>query len=355
MNNLGVFFVKILKQLFVAIIFVISLNDVAIAQVSDNFTKSYSLNGMIYALNRDGEILLINEAKNTAEKIGITEKVNDICFYKGSITIFSAIGEKKNKIEISELKNGNFIKTKSLHIGDDFYLTANCQEKDIIIITNHNLIFLKEQKNKKIPIISIPNRISFYGIKTSNITNGKLYLGANRGEWGGFLYQINLKTGNFKSISAISGDLCEGVFNPSCDPVNSIITSPWNNKCILFSIGLEHMLSQGKINEYCEGKMREFFTTKPQSDDKILKELYENCTIPFYEIVAKNNKIIAISPFGLFQINQDGQFNKEKYPEFSDFGNFKAHYSKGNYGFLISKANYIQDTEKMTPTLIRFE
>lgn len=353
MNNLGILFVKILKCVFVALVLVISFNNKATAQISDNFVKSYSLNGVIYALNSDGEILLINDVKKTAEKISLTNKVNDICFYKGNLTIFSAIGEKRNKVEISELKNDNFVKTNELQIGDDFYISANCEEKNRIIITRHNLIFLKEHENKKIPIISIPERTNFSGIKTSNITNGNLYLGANRGEWGGFLYEINLKTGKFKSISAIGDDLCEGDFNPGCDPVNSIITSPWNKKCILFSIGLVHMLYSGQINEYCDGKLKKFFITKPEFEDKNLSEWHKNSTMPFYEIFSQNREIIALTPFGIFNIDKDAKFKKEKFKESSDYEGVRIYNLNKNYSVLMSGVNAQHALSGATPILVR--
>jgi hypothetical protein len=49
--------------------------------------------------------------------------------------------------------------------------------------------------------------------------------------------------------------LCAGPLNGGCDPVTGVVPDPDHPQCVLASIGLSHMLMQGRIIRACPGRV----------------------------------------------------------------------------------------------------
>jgi hypothetical protein len=83
-----------------------------------------------------------------------------------------------------------------------------------------------------------------------------LYIGFNRGEWGGGMVRLDIKTGQIDAIEsnapAASGFAGSGkLLNSALDPVNAIIADPNRPSCVLAAIGLVHFESAGRILRVC--------------------------------------------------------------------------------------------------------
>ena len=79
-----------------------------------------------------------------------------------------------------------------------------------------------------------------------------VYVGINRGEWGGGLQRVDLGTGTVTDVERCdSPELCEGPLNSDCDPVTGVIPDPLNESCVLAAIGLRHFVSHGRILRVC--------------------------------------------------------------------------------------------------------
>lgn len=80
-----------------------------------------------------------------------------------------------------------------------------------------------------------------------------IYVGINRGEWGGGLQEVDIETGVVSNIERRdTKDLCSGPLNSDCDPVTGVISDPQNNDCVLAAVGLVHLsISEGRILRVC--------------------------------------------------------------------------------------------------------
>jgi len=83
-----------------------------------------------------------------------------------------------------------------------------------------------------------------------------LFAGFNKGEWGGGMVAIDLASGRVSPVEARkSAELCAGPLNGGCDPVTGVVPDPDHPQCVLASIGLSHMLMQGRIIRACPGRV----------------------------------------------------------------------------------------------------
>lgn len=80
-----------------------------------------------------------------------------------------------------------------------------------------------------------------------------IYVGFDRGEWGGGLQRVDIKTGGVTDIERRdTKDICSGPLNRECDPVTGLIPDKQNEACVLASIGLVHLFtSNGRILRVC--------------------------------------------------------------------------------------------------------
>ncbi len=95
-------------------------------------------------------------------------------------------------------------------------------------------------------------------VSVASPKSGKgIYVGVNRGEWGGGLQQVDLQTGVVRNIERRdTKELCSGPLNSDCDPVTGVISDPQNNDCVLATVGLVHLdISQGRILRVCGGRV----------------------------------------------------------------------------------------------------
>ncbi|HWA90926.1 MAG TPA: hypothetical protein VG889_12875 [Rhizomicrobium sp.] len=79
---------------------------------------------------------------------------------------------------------------------------------------------------------------------------GAVYLGFNRGEWGGGMLRLDPKDGKIAKVEGIDPDL---------DPVNGIVADPAHADCVVAAVGLIHFLSKGAVVRVCGDKGETIF------------------------------------------------------------------------------------------------
>jgi hypothetical protein len=93
-----------------------------------------------------------------------------------------------------------------------------------------------------------------------------LYIGNNRGEWGGGLERIEIATGKVTNVESILDpkEICGEPLDADCDPVNAVVADPKRADCVLAGVGLQHMFSvSGRVLRVCGDKVEVVFEPKP--------------------------------------------------------------------------------------------
>ena len=132
-----------------------------------------------------------------------------------------------------------------------------------------------------------------------------LYLGFNFGEFGGGLRKISLSSGIASNIKyKVGRDSCEG-----CEPITGVIADSTSPGCIIASVSLIHMMSNGRILRICgdqaEVKFEKTFAVKEWGKSF-------NMTVPFFGLAAaQSGAFWAIAPGTLYRF--EGQTQTE-YP-----------------------------------------
>lgn len=97
--------------------------------------------------------------------------------------------------------------------------------------------------------------------RVSALMGDELFVGYNKGEWGGGLLRIDVPAGTVSFVKEDSEDLCGGRLNPACAPVVGIIRDASNENCVLVGASLSHMTRRyGEVMRVCKDEITPVFS-----------------------------------------------------------------------------------------------
>ncbi|HXN24677.1 MAG TPA: hypothetical protein VOA41_18240 [Candidatus Dormibacteraeota bacterium] len=122
-------------------------------------------------------------------------------------------------------------------------------------VLSHDSLRVLSEGHHEWQLIALKGQLR-WGVQVSVASprSGKtIYVGVNRGEWGGGLQRVNVQTGVVTNVERRdTKDLCGGPLNSDCDPVTGVISDPQKDDCVLAAVGLVHLsISKGQILRVC--------------------------------------------------------------------------------------------------------
>ena len=152
-----------------------------------------------------------------------------------------------------------------------------------------------------------------------------LYVGVNRGEFGGGLLRIDLTTGSVEAIDRRDDHrLCSGPLNGACDPVTGLVPDPVKPSCVFASIGLAHMMWSGRVVRVCGERVETVFE-RPilPIGERIRRALSSRArefppqTEPVFGITPAPGGFWAVTPRGLYRWSH-GQVERHSFPKLEE-------------------------------------
>lgn len=188
----------------------------------------------------------------------------------------------------------------------------------LCVVTSKNLYVGRENGFKVLQLVGDTN-FSFGGYTFgASTSDGEIYVGFDRGEWGGGLYKIDLTSGDVEPIQSGEEDFCEGLLKTACSPVTFVQRDSENGKCVLVATGLVHFDSMGSYLRVCGEKIETLFT---HSCDFLVgaKTIHtDNCYAVFGVSTTGSSTWLSTSK-GLIKLDSKGNSSIEEYPKLSDF------------------------------------
>ncbi|WEK57246.1 MAG: hypothetical protein P0Y52_11935 [Candidatus Brevundimonas phytovorans] len=130
--------------------------------------------------------------------------------------------------------------------------------------------------------------------QVSALTDGMLFVGYNKGEWGGGLRRIDVSTGTISFVREAGANSCGGLISPDCTPVVGIITDTSTQGCILVGASLAHLSGRyGEVMRVCEDQISSVFADPlPIKPGSIVNRAGQ--TWPFNSLIATDDGWIAV-------------------------------------------------------------
>jgi hypothetical protein len=122
-------------------------------------------------------------------------------------------------------------------------------------VLSHDALRVLSEAHHDWQLIALKGQLR-WGVQVSVASprSGKsIYVGVNRGEWGGGLQRVDIQTGVVTNVERRdTKDLCSGPLNSDCDPVTGVVSDPQEEDCVLVAVGLVHLsISKGQILRVC--------------------------------------------------------------------------------------------------------
>jgi hypothetical protein len=150
--------------------------------------------------------------------------------------------------------------------------------------------------------------------------SGAIYAGRNSGEFGGALTRIDPRDGGAREIAARGEGLCEGDFNPDCDPIVGVLPDPDRPDCVIAASGAFHMgMTHGKVYRVCGDELTLTYET-PNRTPLLARMLaptdyWRDLSAPIESLTQTPDGWIAVSTGRYFRM-RDGAVSEHRMPDF---------------------------------------
>lgn len=157
---------------------------------------------------------------------------------------------------------------------------------------------------------------------TAVIGRDTLYVGINRGEFGGGALRISLATGKVEPVEhRDSHQLCSGPLNAGCDPVTDLLPDEERPGCVFASIGLAHMMWTGRVVRICQARVETVFEAKVLPVGVRIERFLSSRaprfppqTEPVFALARAPNGFWAVTPRAIYQWRR-GSVERQPFPE----------------------------------------
>lgn len=328
-------------------------------------TRAVFVDGRLWLLTDAGELSSIVEDDEARVEEALPEPVNDICIHRGKLLALTCAREGCAQGTLRRRDTETWTANTHFPAGHDHVIALGCDREAVDVLTDRRLI---EIKGDEIRSVDLSERLNLSSVAAVHDMPDGIFVGFNAGEWGGGLQRIDRQTGQVRTIASnISGDLCGGPLNTDCDPVNSIVTSPWNDSCVVAAIGLVHFLPHGRIVEVCGRFVRRLYFSayKMQGiDEPPSKHSYEpfslgkilenepHSTTAFYGLLARGDALWAIGIDGLYRIGRDGSAERTPIPEFREIGGIHVSFDLADVILVLTQVNQRRAISGAVPLLV---
>lgn len=132
------------------------------------------------------------------------------------------------------------------------------------------------------------------GAHVSAIAGNTLFVGYNKGEWGGGLRRIDVSTGTISIVKEPSDELCGGRLNPECTPIVGIIPDTEDAVCVLVGASSAHLTRRyGEVLRVCDDRISSVFSDPlPIVPNSFVDRPGQ--TWPFTSLVATSDGWVAV-------------------------------------------------------------
>jgi hypothetical protein len=284
---------------------------------SQDISHAAFADGRLWLLTDAGDLWSIAEGKDESVAIDLPEPAHGLWIQDGQPAVITCDRDDCREWTLrSRRRNGEWAVTARVATGGEALVSAISAGSMVVLLTTRRLVNVVGDKQSA---VAFSQPLRGRGVITTHVTTTSVFVGLNRGEFGGGLQRIDRKTGDVTAIeSNESGDLCGGPLNAECDPVTGIETIPWKPDCVAVAIGLSHFLTHGSIVEVCDDRVRRLYS-KPRTSR--LDPRVES-SVPFYGLIRRNETLWAVGIDEIYEIEPDGTVRSAPPPAFKQAGEF---------------------------------
>jgi hypothetical protein len=323
----------------------------------ENFlTRAISVDGRLWLLSDAGELSSIVEGADTRISAFLPEPALDICARNGHIEALTCTQPGCKAWTLRRWADERWSVTTSLASADDDFLALDCAATTTVL-TSRRIVDVTGAGETSVALSEKLEKSGNLGVISALVTADQIFVGLNRGEWGGGLRRIDRRTGKLTVVeSNVSGDLCGGPLNTACDPVNGIAPEPWKPGCVAAAIGLVHFWPRGRIVEFCGDRVRSIYVkafdssrSQPRSQVQT-GEPFE--TVAFFGLAQGKDGLWASGIDGVYQLKGEDAVQFFPLPRFKTLGDIGVSFDSPGVILVLTSVNSRLSISENVPMLV---
>ena len=190
------------------------------------------------------------------------------------------------------------------------------------LILGPRKLYRVQSSGRPLAVLPLSQAIEPWGHFVIAVTgDDTMYVGINRGEWGGGLLRINLSTGEVTTVDKRQdNDLCSGPLNTQCDPVTGLVPDPKRSGCVFASVGLSHMMWHGSVLRVCGLRVEKVFEAEVLPVGERIRRAFSSHarsfppqTEPVFALAPAADGFWAVTPRALYHWRQ-GAVDRTPFP-----------------------------------------
>lgn len=308
--------------------------------------------GRLWLLSDAGELSSISEGSETRDEAPLPEPALEICAREGHIEAITCAADGCASWTLRRWTDGRWSTAAALATAGDLLLAIDCSRDETTLLTSRRLVTSTGGKQTD---VDLTDDFGARGVTSVTMAPDQVYVGLNKGEWGGELRRIDRRTGKVTIIeSNESGGLCGGPLNTDCDPVNGIVVVPWKPGCYAAAIGMVHMRPHGRIVEICGDRVRAIFSKSYERTEHVEDSTRRVPfgTVAFFGLARVGDALWAAGIDGVYRIKGDADFGSMPLPEFKTIGNVDVSFDLPEAILVISSVNRRLSVGGSVPLLV---
>jgi hypothetical protein len=308
--------------------------------------------GRLWLLSDAGELSSIAAGGDAREAAGLPEPVVDVCVRSGGVEAVSCEGEACQRWTLWRRLDGAWSAGPTRPARGESLVAMSCSREGVLLLTTRRLLGIAGAERSEQPL---SEELPVGSVTAVHATAEQIFLGINRGEWGGGLRRIDRRSGRVTLIESRSGaGLCGGPLNVDCDPVNGIAAEPWKPDCVAAAIGLVHFGPHGRLVEVCGDNVRRLYFRphgpQPARGGETGDEPFT--TVAFFGLARIGDELWAAGIDGIYRMRASGEVQSTPLPRFQNIGGIGVSFELPQVVLVLTGVNQRRSLSGNVPMLV---
>jgi len=316
-------------------------------------TRAVLADGRLWVLSDSGDLSSISEGSDVRGEGNLPEPALDLCLRDGYPAVITCKSDDCMNWVLRRRVNGKWSIEATVQTEHDDLVALSCAAKEVTLLTTSRLIDIGRSKQSA---VVLSEKLYAGWVTSVVVTADQVFVGINRGEWGGGLRRIERHSGKVTDIERnATWDLCSGPLNTACDPVNGIAPEPWKPDCVAVAVGLVHFEPHGRIVEVCGDRVQRLYY-KPYGEEasrhseKAADEPSQ--TVAFFGLTREGDALLAAGIDGIYRIEASGTEYSAPLPSFTNIGGIQVSFDVPHLVVVLTSVNQRRSVSGSVPILV---
>ena len=292
--------------------------------------------GRLWMLADDGRLFSLAPDDKARRTEALVEPAYDLCVDRGAPVVVTAPRDAPAEFQVRRFDRHAWRTDATVAMQDDGFIALSCAGDGVSVLTRHRLIDMHGGE-QRVHRLQDEVRVSGGFVSAVHATPDTLFVGTDRGEWGGELIRVDRRTGAVTQLVQRSG------------PFNAIVDDPWRPGCIAVARGLVHMLPSGELLEVCGDDVSTLYAAHYEGPAYRSGRLPE---VPFFGLAVEAGGLLAVAPGQLHRIDAHQHAAVEKVPAAREVDGLRLSFDLPGYVLLYTFVNQRQAASGATPMLV---